>query len=203
MSSLNPWSLHNPVKGWTLHQLSAREARLIVQTLTPVEKSATLAWKAGDPIWMHLHHPAAMELVKPEPATIVKTPAIPVQQQTEEEITHVRMEKSNRQWQREFQRITAEIPAEVLLGSQRFRATTENLSEGGIKFKELLPSWVAGYFTVILTRPEGSLEVTCMLVEDQKGDKTRVAVVDTNDEESHLPIYRAWIRGNADDVTMP
>lgn len=198
MSSLNLWSLHNPVKSWTLHQLSVREARLLIATLSPVEKSATLAWRQGDPIWIHLHHPLAMDIVKPEPATIVKAPAIPVQEPTEEEITHVRMEKSNRQWVREHQRIKAEIPGEVLLGTQRFRATTENLSEGGIKFKERLPDWVAGYFTVILNRPEGSLEVTCMLVEDQKDDKTRVAVVDTNDEESHLPIYRAWVRGTAE-----
>lgn len=195
---MSAWSLHNPVKQWTLHGLSVREVRLLIGTMGPVELSAALAWRQGDPVWIHLHHPLASDLTKPEPSAPVSAPKLPEHVQSEEEITAVRREKSQTVWKREHLRIEARIPAEVLVGQQRFRATTENLSEGGIKFHERLPSWVAGYFTVILNRPEGSLEVTCMLVEDQKDDKTRVAVVETDDEESHLPLYRAWVRGTRD-----
>lgn len=190
------WSLHNPLKGWTLHGLSTREARLVVATLSLPELKTALVWSAGRPEWGALEDDAFATLRESERRPEPPAPPFP-KTEREVEITSVLPDRQrvSRTQEREFARVSRDVPAEILLGPQSFKTVTDNFSEGGIKFKDRLPEWVAGYFTVILTLPERSFEITCMLVEDQKTDKTRVATVETDDEESHLPHYRAWVRG--------
>lgn len=188
------WSLHNPLKVWTLHSLSEREARLLISTLSVAEHRMLWVWKSGWGAWRPLSHESADILRVSEPELNGDgVPELPALLQTDE-ITAVKAITQVRRTQvRGYERVSVAVRAEVVLGNQTFHTRTENVSEGGIKFAQNLPDWVAGYFTVIVYE-QTPMEITCMLVEDQKTDKTRVEVVETEDEESHLPRFRAWVR---------
>ncbi|HRO68210.1 MAG TPA: PilZ domain-containing protein [Pseudobdellovibrionaceae bacterium] len=187
------WSLNNPLKGWTLHGLTESEARLLLHTLSLAERRVVWAWKKGLESWVHLDHESCAELNAPYTARDPGAPALPATVEDEITAVHSSIRKVKR-FQQRPERKSASVPAEIIQGQQTFRTRTENVSDGGIKFVDVLPDWVAGYFTVILGLAHGPVEVTCMLVEDQKDAKTRVEVVETEDEESHLPIYRDWVR---------
>lgn len=188
------WSLHNPLKVWTLRALSEREARLVISTLSVAEHRMLWVWKKGWDAWRPLSHASAEALRQGEPEVDPSTiPEPPALLQTDEitavkSITHIK-----RTQVRGYERVSVAVRAEIVLGNQTFHTRTENVSEGGIKFAQNLPDWVAGYFTVIIYEQE-PLEIVCMLVEDQKTDKTRVELVETEDEESHLPRFRAWVK---------
>lgn len=191
------WSLNNPLKGWTRHGLSERETRLLLQTMSLAERRVSWIWQSTWPEWRHLEHPDCAFLGEELPNAETGAPPVPTTNQSTDEITAVQMAAAKkRAWGREHERAMVGLKADIILGGQTFSTTTENVSHGGLKFVDLLPEWVAGYFTVVLSVPEeGALELTCMLVEDQKTDKRRVALVETEDEESHLPRYQAWVKG--------
>lgn len=198
------WSIHNELKGWTLHGLSAREGQLLVCTMSTAEFQLCQVWKRGWPRWEKISAAAGAELRavrEAEEGTALTRPAdcpdLPAANPNGgEEITQVQMASSRQKdvYKREYDRWETRLAAEIILGNLSFKTHTDNVSEGGMRFVDPLPDWVAGYFTVVLQTPERPLEITCMLVEDQKGKKLRVEAVETNDEESHLPIYREWIR---------
>lgn len=188
------WSLYNPLKGWTRHGLTEGEVRLIMQTLSLAERRVTWVWKVGWDEWRQLEHPECVSLGKkiPNPNTGAPPEPPPLR---DDEVTAVQLAAAKeRAWGREHDRAMVGIEVQVIVNGQTFRTTTDNVSEGGLKFVDRLPDWVAGYFTVILSVEDDPMELTCMLVEDQRSDKKRVAVVETDDEESHLPRYRAWVK---------
>ncbi len=176
-----------------MHGLTESEARLLLHTLSLAERRVVWAWKKGLESWVHLDHESCAELNAPYTARDPGAPALPATVEDEITAVHSSIRKVKR-FQQRPERKSASVPAEIIQGQQTFRTRTENVSDGGIKFVDVLPDWVAGYFTVILGLAHGPVEVTCMLVEDQKDAKTRVEVVETEDEESHLPIYRDWVR---------
>lgn len=188
------WSIHNPLKVWTLHALTEREVRLIVSTLSAAEHRMLWVWKRGWQEWVALSDDAAETLREMEaPADLTDVPEPPALLETDE-ITAVKVITQGRRMHgRHHERTSIVARAEIIVGNQSFHSRTENVSEGGIKFGQNLPDWVAGYFTVVIY-DQAPIEVICMLVEDQKTDKTRVEVVETEDEESQLPRYREWVR---------
>lgn len=193
-SEQKSWSLNNPLKGWTLHGLNSREACLLLHTLSLAERRVVRAWKTGWDEWKSLDAPECQELNagfdNPDPGA----PPLPPEVE-EDEITLVHSShRKVKRFHARPERKQVVVRAEIVQGPQSFRTRTENVSEGGIKFADVLPEWVAGYFTVILGLQTGPIEVTCMLVEDQKDSKTRVEVIETEDEESHLPLYREWVK---------
>lgn len=197
-SSDGNWSLNNPLKGWTLHGLNAREARLLLHTLSLAERRVVRVWTSEWSDWKPLERadvPALTQAFESEDPGAPPLPALVA----EDEITAVHSSiRRVKRFQARPDRKGIAVPAEIVQGPQTFRTKTENVSEGGIKFQDVLPEWVAGYFTVILGLPQGPIEVTCMLVEDQKDAKTRVEVVETEDEESHLPLFRDWVKSLPD-----
>lgn len=190
------WSVHNPLKGWTLHGLTSREASLLLHTLSLAERRVIWVWKQEMPSWVHLDHADCADLREPLHLEPLAAPAIP-EMNEEDEITavHLNISRKTIRYHSRPDRKTVSVPAEIVQGPQIFRTRTENVSESGIKLVDVLPDWVAGYFTVILGLQSGPIEVIAMLVEDQKEAKFRVEIVETEDEESHLPLYRQWVRG--------
>lgn len=186
------WSLHNPLKGWTLHRLSLEEAQKLVHTMSLPERKVSWAWITGWSDWRSLGAEGTELLFKEQFEDNELAPTLPANR-LEDEITEVHVEPKKENTIREHLRIKADLSAEVILGSQSFKTRTTDYSEGGIRFKDALPDWVAGYFTVIVQTTARSFEVTCILVEDQKIQKTRVEIVETEDEESQLPAYKAWV----------
>lgn len=201
-SKARTWYMHNPLKDWTLHGLSDRECALVLATLSLPEKRAVLLWREDLKSWIHLDHAEAKALPsKVGTSSRARLPNIPRVDDHQEETTAVSTQRKKMVVPREHLRIDMKLSAELIGANQSQKLTTDNVSEGGIKFTERLPDWVAGYFTVVLETPEKKFELTCMLVEDQRQDKMRVAVVETNDEESHLPLYKKWIRSLIDDIS--
>lgn len=190
------WALHNPLKGWTMHGLSIREAQLLVQTASLAERRIMMVWRSGWNNWFSLESEPCAELLREIPSVKDGAPP-PPSFQKDEEITTVQLSSSGPKKsliERESVRCEVQVPAEIVQGPQSFRSLTSDVSMTGLKFQDRLPEWVAGYFTVILGLEHGPIEITCMLVEDQKKDKTRVEVVETDDEESQLPRYQDWVR---------
>lgn len=195
------WSIHNPLKGWTLHGLTAREGGLLVCSMSDAEMQMSSAWKKGWTRWEKLVDPLCEDLksVADGEGKSEERPdgcPQPPSSDDEEEVTQVMVASSRAKdvYKREYDRWEIRIPSDIILGNQTFSTHTDNISEGGMRFIDPLPDWVAGYFTVLLKTSERPFEITCMLVEDQKGKKLRVEAVQTADEESHLPDYRDWVR---------
>ena len=78
----------------------------------------------------------------------------------------------------------------VLVGAndQEFVTETMDLSEGGLFFKDTIPSWVAGYFLVTV---KSQFQLMCSLVEDQK-EKKRVQIVSEESDFNFIQ-YKNWL----------
>ena len=192
------WSLHNPLKVWTLHNLTQREVRLLVRTFSSAEVSLCLVWRPGWNDWKKLRDEAVLSafMVEDEDS---KAPPITKKhlEISDEDITQIQAGKKpppTDSAERRHCRFEVQVPVEVVRGDQIFSTVTADVSESGVRFKEDLPEWVAGYFTLIFRVGNESFEITGALVEDQKQIKDKAEVVDTNDEESGLHKYLAWVR---------
>ena len=195
------WFIHNPLKSWTLKDLSEQELRLVVGTLTTVERQHCLVWKKDWKQWQPLNKTEKLSLLErelcelshlPEGAPPLPSSALAL---SEDEITQVKIiirEPDRLVEDRRHGRHEICVPVEIIQGSQVFRTQTLDISASGMRFKDPIPEWVAGYFTVLFSDPK-SFEITCALVEDQKHNKNCAEVFDTNDEESGLKTYLEWV----------
>lgn len=194
------WSVHNPLKVWTLHNLTQREVRLLVRTFSSAEVSLCLVWRPGWADWKKLREEAVLSafMVEDEPSN-----APPISRKhvevSEEDITQIQAERRAAppidETGRRHRRYGIGIPVEVIKGDQIFSSMTADVSESGVRFKQDLPKWVAGYFTIIFrVDAQRHFEVTGALVEDQKHGKDKAEIIDTNDEESGFNQYIEWVR---------
>ncbi len=192
-----PWALHNPLKSWTLKGLSLDELKLVAGTLTDTELQLCLVLKEGWSDWKRFCKMEGFETAQPS-VSIEGLPPIPTEAfQSEEVITQVkivRQEPERLRKDRRHGRHDVCVPVEIIQNNQTFRTETLDISLSGVRFKDPIPDWVAGYFTVLFRKPEMSFEITCALVEDQKEMKNCAEVFDTNDEESGLKTYLDWVK---------
>lgn len=72
--------------------------------------------------------------------------------------------------------------------SKEFKSETVDISEGGIFLKDIIPTWVAGYFVVMIA---DKFQLMCSLVEDQK-EKRRVQIVSEESDFNFIQ-YKNWI----------
>lgn len=197
--SRDRWALHNPLKSWTLTDLTDHELKLLAGTLTDAERQLCLVWKKGWDQWRKitsLQGLINLESVVPE---MHGAPPIPgdALHTGGEEITQVKILSKEPQRlvaDRRHGRHEVKVPVEIIQGTQTFRTETLDISLSGLRFKDPIPDWVAGYFTVLFRLPQQSFEITCALVEDQKDKKNCAEVFDTNDEESGLKTFLDWVQ---------
>ncbi len=193
------WAFHNPLKSWTLKDLTDHELRLVASTLTKAEFQLCLVWKKGWSQWTCIANVEGFEIQSHEvPLVIEGAPPISSHgvELAEAEITQVKIvsqEPARLLKDRRHGRHEICIPVEIIQGSQTFRTETLDVSYSGVRFKEPIPDWVAGYFTVLFRLPNQTFEITCALVEDQKDSKNCAEVFDTNDEESGLKTFITWV----------
>lgn len=176
--------------------MTDREVRILVETFSAAELNMCLIWKRGWSEWKKLKEIPELIAAEPQP-TIIVPPLPRMQDEDEEEITQVRLLHTQPQKESEVRRharYKVSVSVEIIKGEQSFQTKTADVSESGVRFVEDMPDWVAGYFTIIFKVKTDTFEVTGALVEDQKNVKNRAEVVDTNDEESGLPKYLAWVR---------
>lgn len=188
------WTLHNPLKAWTLRGLSFEEASLIVSTLTTAEVNLSLAWRSDWQAWQKMNAPDCQELFRTREPRGPSAPAIPnaLLSDDDGDVTQVRPSAALRpKTARKFDRFKVQIPCDVIVGEHVFATQSQDISGGGFCFEDSLPEWVAGYFTVVAKLPM-PLEFTCGMVEDQKQNRRRVEILDMSKPEA-IEALQAWL----------
>ncbi len=194
------WSVHNPLKSWTLKCLTESELKMILFTLSNAEKAVIMVWHKNWESWQRiLHNQDLAYLLEYEPVKF-ETPTLPTNLLWEDDTkVAVPMAKLQKRQvgtgNRKFPRVDIRLPIEILAANSSFKSHTRDISEGGIHIEDPLPAWVAGYFPVILTTDLGPLEVNCMIVEDQNHEKRRIGIVslEQEEEEPGLTALKDWL----------
>lgn len=193
------WALHNSLKGWTLYSLTDREVQLLVNTMTINEIKLVKVCKENDNKWSGLtreSHPQLFAALPKNPGGFPE-PSLEASESTNSDTDYFVIRPKKSFHPRLHERIEKEFNAVILGQSDNFETTTIDLSEGGIHFNDLIPSWVSGYFIVrIYNVDENSgqkeqYSVMCSLVEDQK-EKKRVQVM-SEDSDPQFLRYKNWL----------
>jgi hypothetical protein len=198
-----PWAIYNPLKSWTLSGLSLREGQLLVASMTDAEMKVSWVYHEKWLNWRPLSGDGSCELFSFKDSDQMTLPPLPqIIQEDDHEITEVRMvsfsPKVSEPIRRQHMRFMAKFPVEIVVSSNIFPTHTLDLSEGGFCFKDKLPDWVAGYFTVVLNTSDKVFEFTCFLAEDQKNDKFRAEIAPTTSEKTREE-FHLWLA----DQTFP
>ena len=183
------WAVHNPLKGWTLYDLSEKELQLLVNSFTPNEVRLCRVCSSVEKKWTSLDATTHALFFSnygkeqggfPSPDQTEKTASM------DTDYFIVRPKKVI--YPRLHQRIEIELPVSIENHTQSFKTETIDISEGGLHLKDVIPDWVSGYFIVKVYSGNQVAQLMCSLVEDQKV-KQRVQVV-SEDSDSHFIHYK-------------
>lgn len=177
------WALYNPTKSWFVANLSAREVRLVLKTLSTLESKSLYITREEQKNWYKLDQsfcePIRVQLDEFNFDAAVYPEIKDLADSENSQTTVVQTAKVQKVFlERKFERVFIKIPIEIHVGQKIFKSETEDISEGGIRCKDILPDWVAGYFAIIL-KPFGytEIELHCSIVEDQKTQRYRIEIV--------------------------
>ncbi len=189
------WAIHNSLKGWTLYDLTDREAQLLVNSMSQNEIKLAKVCVAGL-AWENLD--------KEKHGSIFSAQAgltgIDKYQKYENKVSvgddaadtgYFVIQPKKTFYPRLFDRIDLAVKASIIGQTQVFDTLTIDLSEGGIHFQDHIPSWLSGYFIVKIVVHEASYSVMCSLVEDQK-EKKRVQIVSEENDPQFVK-YKNWL----------
>ena len=174
------WALNSDFHNWTIHDLSQREAQIVVESLRDSEKASLMVWRSGWTQWRGLRDAECSDLLH---SRVIHKEAPEVARADENfdpEITAVRSATANKPSfaLRKATRFEAEYPVTVVCIDKEFKTVSVDVSEGGLKLQDAMPEWVAGYCTLLIAVEDGQiLEVLGSLAEDQKHFKTRFEIV--------------------------
>lgn len=184
------WGIYNSLKGWTLHGLNDREMQLIIKTLSINEVKLTQVCRLGDAKWSPLSEKNYPELFK-STSDVVGFPPLDTRtkESSDTEFFIVRPKRTIQP--RLHQRYEVEVSCQISSTTKQFSATTIDLSEGGLYFKETIPDWVAGYFLVGVQTQNAVYRLMCSMVEDQK-ERKRVQIV-SEEQDAHYLAYKEWL----------
>ena len=187
------WALHNPLKPWTLYNLSEAEVRLLILSLSESELRLTKICKKNDTAWVaidkNLHSNLFMTNLNDNYHLETQFPVINEKEESFIDRHYFVIKPSKVLHPRLHTRHETAVTC-VLVGSNNKEFTTEtiDLSEGGFHFKDVIPGSYAGYFLVIV---ESKYQLMCSLVEDQK-EKKRVQIV-SEESDYHFLQYKKWL----------
>ncbi|MGE0631043.1 MAG: PilZ domain-containing protein [Pseudobdellovibrionaceae bacterium] len=183
------WSIINPLRNWKLEGLSKKEIELLIVSFSDLERSTCRIFKKGDKDWKPISDFSELDFSRsfenkidcpplPENVALRKNP-----HEGEEDTTQVLIRSNSalpREPERHYDRYPLEVTVRVVMGNKNFETNTEKLSLGGIRLKEPLPAWVAGYYPVFLALPDQTeLELVCSVAEDQNvQDRHRMEIAD-------------------------
>lgn len=187
------WALHNPIKSWTLYNLTVAEVRFLILTLSVSELRSARVCKKNENSWQEISKETYPDLfLKTQTEHYFKQDAYP-------EIISTDMVDSDKQYfvikpsriLHPRLHTRHEVSATcVLVGSndKEFKTKTIDLSEGGLYFQDIIPNWVAGYFLVVVN---DKFQLMCSLVEDQK-EKKRVQIV-SEESDFNFVQFKNWL----------
>ena len=186
------WALNSDFHNWTIHDLSRREAQIVVESLRDSEKASLMVWRTGWKTWRGLRDPECSELLHSRVIN-KEAPETPrADDSFDPEITAVRSSTNKPAFSlRKATRFEAEYPVTVVCIDKEFKTVSIDISEGGLKVRDAMPEWVAGYCTLLLDVEDGQvLEVLGSLAEDQKHYKTRFEIVPSDKQSEFIEWFR-------------
>lgn len=171
------WALHNSLKGWSLYDLTDREAQLVINSMSPNEQRLTQVCQQSKLVWEVLTKEGFPELFTSAGLEGKSYPPLNIKNSNSDVDTDYFVIKRQKVFY-ERTHVRVEIPLKAVIDghNQQFETTTIDLSEGGVYFNDVIPDWVAGYFILRIYNEGQAYQVMCSLVEDQK-DKKRVQIV--------------------------
>lgn len=192
-SSETTWALHNALKSWTLYNLSEAQISMLILTLSPSELKLIKICPKNEKSWESLDRTKHAQFFKAEEANNFLNanyyPPVDIRSDSVSETGYFVIKPSKVVHPRLHKRYEMSVKC-VLVGAndQEFNTETIDLSEGGLFFKDTIPSWVAGYFLVIV---KSQFQLMCSLVEDQK-EKKRVQIVSEESDFNFIQ-YKNWL----------
>lgn len=189
------WAIHNSLKGWTLYDLTDREAQLLVNSMSLNEIKLAKVCAVGAN-WENLDKEKHGSLFLPQTGLT----GIEKYQKYENKVSvgddaadtgYFVIQPKKTFYPRLFDRIDLAVNASIIGQTQVFDTLTIDLSEGGIHFQDHIPSWLSGYFIVKITDKDATYSVMCSLVEDQK-EKKRVQIVSEENDPQFVK-YKNWL----------
>lgn len=192
IKSEQKWALNNSLKSWTLYNLNQEEMSLLISSMSENEIRLARVCREGEKEWASLSRDKNAEFFKVTPAfkNSQGYPNVEIRAESVTDTAYFVIKPKKVVQPRLHQRYEITVPCTVVGANDReFVTETLDLSEGGLYFKDLIPSWVAGYFLVIVN---SQFQLMCSLVEDQK-EKRRVQIV-SEDSDFHYCQFKDWIR---------
>lgn len=201
MFSRNVWCIVNPLRNWKLEGLSKKELELLIVTFSDLERSLCWIFRKGMTDWKKVEDFPELEYSRSFENQI-RCPELPeavrMRMSSDEEPTdntHVLIRSQSimpRPPERSFERFPLELPVRIVSGNKSFDATSDNLSLRGVRLKEPMPNWVAGYCTMTLVLPGNiALELLCTVAEDQ-GVEHRMRMEIVHSPQS--TVYEDWFK---------
>ena len=194
------WCLYDKSRRAVHNGLTYQEARAIVRVLGPEERLAWYAWKEGWANWKVLNHAAELVATMTDVKKTIEAPPLPQDSQSDD-LNQQRLFNADsgvnladsfvnapvqekEEDERKIERIEGELSVEIICGGRKFYSVTRDISIKGVQLKDSAPEWMAGYCTLILSRPEveQNLEFVCSVVENQElGKKFRFEIQPSKD----------------------
>lgn len=175
-----------------MYNLSEKDLRLVIFTLTENERRLTKICKKSESQWQTLDskiHSAFFSGQDPSLQNSNGYPEVALNTDSVADTGYFIIKPSRVLHPRLHERHEISVPC-VLIGSnnKEFHTESIDLSEGGLHFKDSIPAWVAGYFLVVV---KSNYQLMCSLVEDQK-EKKRVQIV-SEESDFHFIQYKNWL----------
>lgn len=190
------WALYNALKFWTLYNLTEVEVRLLLLTFSDNELKLAKVCKKGGSNWDTVlsdenKHLLISDEEKAKYSHAQEYPPVELKGETNTDTAFYRMKGGAKVVHpRLHNRYERSINCSITMSPDKiFNTETIDLSEGGLYFKDIIPSWVAGYFIVTVN---DKFDLLCSLVEDQK-EKNRVQIV-AEDADAHFIHYKEWLQ---------
>lgn len=192
-TSTSLWALHNPLKPWTLYNLSETQLKLIIKSLSESELRLVKICKKNDAVWKSLDKKEHEDLFDNKTIEAYCAgegyPSIETRGESVNDTEYFIIRPNKVLHPRMHQRFDVAVPCVVLGNNHKeFATETIDISEGGLQFKDVIPNWVSGYFLVIV---KSKFQLMCSLVEDQK-EKKRVQIV-SEESDAHFIDYKNWL----------
>lgn len=185
------WAIHNPIKSWTLFDVSQAELEKIVVTLSDNERRLCQVAQKGALGWIPL-----ADLVLDLNSVLLPKEGYPelntdsTDQSDDSAYFIFRPKKAFHQ--RTHKRYEVALPCIIENHLNAFKTQTIDISEGGIYFTDTIPEWVSGYFVVKIETQHESFQLICSLVEDQKV-KQRVQIM-SEDTDIQFVKFKTWLK---------
>lgn len=188
------WAAHNTLKGWTLYNLSEQDLRLILLSLSDAELRLTKICQKNDTHWVSVDRTTHARFFAGKDGynkfvDQVGFPEFVTDLDAVIDTGYFIIKPNRIQHPRLHVRHDVKVTC-VLIGSnnKQFHTESVDLSEGGLHFKDAIPSWISGYFLVVI---KSNYQLMCSLVEDQK-EKKRVQIVSEESDFNYIQ-YKNWL----------